>query len=256
MDLEDDQYLENQDDDLLGDDDLLPAQDEHDDNEGSERSGRGDLNVALRKEREKRRLAEEQLAQKDADLQRREALLQQLGQNNNRREEPRVDPDAFREQLVDRLYTRPDEVLNQRDQHLMSQMVRQQAPLYIKAAKMDIADDPEFGDFYKTRPGFKTAADAYIQDCVTAYGQVNPDNMRHVLGLLANVAKDGGSASSNKSAKDKLTSIADKSGGTSNRKTPSQILEDKAKLSNRDYSKWADSPEGKRVLNEALKASG
>lgn len=254
MELEDDQYLDNQDDDLLEEGDQLPNHDELDDNEGSERSGRGDLNVALRKEREQRRLLQDQLAQKDADLQRREALLQQLGQNH-RREEPRVDRDAMRQAFSDNLLERPDEVFQQRDNQLRSEIMRQNAPLFIQAAKATIAEDPEFGDFYRNRPGFKKAADAYVQDYVTSYGPVEPTAMKHVLGLLSGIANDG-QAPSNKAAKDRLSSIADKSGGASNRKSATQILEDKAKLSNRDYSKWAETPEGKRVLNEALKASG
>jgi hypothetical protein len=277
MDSNEDLYFDNQDDEqLLGEENDSIESEESDDNEGSEQQGRGDLNIALRKEREAlRQLKEqaaqreaalkEQLAQRDVDIQRREALLQQLGQP--RREAPQVDQNAMRQALADSLLERPDQVFAERDNNLLSQVQqfvqKQNAPLYIRSAKAEVAEDPEFGEFYKTRPGLKKAADAWIENSVATYGHVDPRALKETLNYLVDIAREGiptqAASTSNDAAKKKLNSVADKSNGVQARKTVDQILEEKsvlAKKNPKEYLKWADSPEGTRVLNEALKSWG
>lgn len=256
MALDDDLYLDNQESEVDEDDDLLgSAGDDADD--GEPERGRGDIRVALRKEREQSRLLKEQLAQRDKDLERHQTLLQQLGQ---RRDEPKVDPAALRETLSNSLLERPDEVFQLRDNQLLSQVQRMQAPLYARMARSDVMDDPQYGELYRSRPAFKKTVDAWIQNSVSTYGAVDPQALQETLAYLGEIAKEaGGPATSNDAAKRKLSSVADKSGGTGNRKTAEQILEEKSKLAKtnrREYLKWADSPEGKRILDEALKSSG
>jgi len=247
----DDLYFDNQDDDLSIDDQLLG---EDGGAEGEPDRGRGDLNIALKKEREEKRLLKEQLAQRERELERREALLSQLG---TRRDEPQVDRSALRQTLADSLLERPDEVLGQRDQHLISQVHRMNAPLYVKAAKSDVSEG-EYGELYKSRTAFKKTVDAYIQNTVATTGQVDTESLNETLAFLAEIANEGQPTKpSNQAAKDKLGSIVDKGGSGAGRKSIDEILVEKTKLAKtnrREYLKWADSPEGKAILNKALQS--
>lgn len=241
-------------DDLLGEEDnQLPSGEEPDDKEGSEQQGRGDIRVALRKEREEARRLREQLAQQAKDLERERAWNQQVQQ---RRQEPPVDREAMRQRLADSLLDRPDEVFDQHSQRLIAQMQQMNAPVYVRAAMSEASDDPEFGDLYKNRPGFKKAMDAWISNSIQVHGQIDREAMKETGKYLADIARESGSAPSNRAAKDKLSSIADKSGNQAGRKGAEQIWEEKSKLKNREYQKWADSPEGVRTLNELMKAQG
>jgi hypothetical protein len=244
-------YFDNQDDQdveaqLLGDDEGLDDEPDR---------GRGDLNVALKKEREEKRQLKDQLAQLEKGFERQGALLQQLGQ---RREEPKVDRAALREAMVDGLMVKPDEVFQQRDQHLLSQVQRMNAPLYVKAAKSDVSDHPEYGELYKSRPSFKKTVDAYLQNQVATYGVVDQDALNETLSFLRDIATEGQPGKpSNEAAKQKLSSIVDKNTGSVGRKSINEILDEKAQLAKtnrKEYLKWADSPAGKEILNKALKA--
>lgn len=252
----DDLYFDNQDDldiesQLLGDDD-----DEGDAPEGEPERGRGDLRIALKKEREERRQLREELEAMRRDSQRRDALLEQLGQ----RQQPQVDPARARQLFADRLVEAPDEVFQQRDQQLLNQVQRLNAPLYIKAAKSDIAEHPEYGEVYRTRPKFKDTIDAYLQNQVNTYGAVDNEALNETLSYLHGIYLEasGGKTTSNDAAKKKLNSIVDKGGNPNGKQSVEQVLEEKSKLAQkgaagrREYMKWAESPEGKQVLNKAL----
>lgn len=253
--MEDDLYFDNQ-DDLSVDDQLLG------DDEGGESSfDRGDLNIALKKEREEKRQLKEQLSQREKDLEQRardlerhQALLQQLGQ----RQQPQVDPEVARTSLADRLLERPDEVLNQRDSALLSHVQKRFAPLEARSAKLDVLEHPEYGDLYKNRPAFKKTVNAWIENAADAYGQVDPRALNETLAYLAEIANESGQGSgkpSTDAAKQKLTSIVDKGSSAQGKKSLEQILDEKAKLAKTDrkaYLKWADSEAGKQVLNAAL----
>lgn len=251
--MEDELYFENQDD--LSVEDQLFGEDE-----GQEPSfDRGDLNVALKKEREEKRQLKEQLSQRDKelekrqrDLDRREALLQHIGQQQK---QPR-DLESERTALSERLLERPDEVFDQRDQYLFNQLQKKLAPLEARSAKLDVAEHPEYGDLYKSRPAFKKTVNAWIENAADAYGRVDQSALNETLAYLAEIANEGQSQKpSNDAAKQKLTSIVDK-GTSQGRKSIEQILAEKAKLAktNRnEYLKWADSEAGKALLNEALK---
>lgn len=258
MDVDNEIYLDDQDDDSL-ESQLLGEDDGSDLESPSQRNG-GDLNIALKQEREEKKALKEQLAQRDKELERRDALLSNLGQR--REPEPKIDRDALRSALSDSLLERPDEVFAQRDQHLMAQMQRMNAPMYVKAAKSDVADDPEYGDLYKSRPAFKKTVDAYIQNTVATNGSVDQASLTETLAFLAEIANEGqGKTPGNKAAKDKLTSIVDKGRESTGRKSVNQILEEKSKLAGSknkadraSYIQWADSTEGKQVLNKALQS--
>lgn len=254
--IDDEIYLDDQEDSLedqlLGDDDgsdLSPSQ-----NRG------GDLNIALKQEREEKKALKEERDALKRDLERNNALLSTLGQR--REPEPKIDRDAMRSALSDSLLERPDEVFAQRDQHLLAHVQKMNAPIFVKAAKSDVAEDPEYGELYKSRPAFKKTVDAYIQNTVATNGSVDQAALTETLAFLAEIANEGqGKVPSNKAAKDKLTSIVDKGGASTGRKSVNQILEEKSKLASSKnkadrtaYIQWADSSEGKQVLNKALQS--
>ncbi len=251
----DDLFFENQDDDTL--EEQLLGDEGHD--PGEEEPNRGDLNIALKRERDEKRQLREQLEASRKELERREALLEQLG---TRRQEPKEDPAVVRERMLTRLLEAPDETLNQRDQFLLNQVHQMNAPLYEKAARADVIEHPEYGELYKTRPMFKTTIDAYISQQIAANGRVNPEDLDAALSHLGALIGEagGGGKPSNDAAKARLKSIAEKPQGT---RKAEDVLEDKMKLAERamrgdreaakKYSAWESSPEGKALLNKALK---
>ena len=243
--LEDEQYIDNEQDD---ESDLIDSDEQEDE---PEQPRKGNLAAALKEEREKRKQYEQRLSEMHERQSRTEALYNQLSQRNS----PQPDREAQLEELRNRMFDRPDEILQQRDAHLMAEMRKQMAPMAINSAQSFLSNHPEYREVYAI-PEIKQAVDQHIQQSAFNTGVVDTNDLVNTLaGLTMLAGKLGGKPQVSKNnGKDRLSSTVGKSSnsGKSSR-TEEDIVQDALKnMSPRDYAKFEKDPKNREMVNRVL----
>ncbi len=244
---EDEQYVDNQQDDET---DLIDS--EEPEEEEPEQPRKGNLAAALREEREKRKQYEQRLAEVQESQKRTEALYSQLSQRNH----PQPDREAQLEELRNRMFDRPDEVLQQRDAHLISEMRKQMAPMAINSAQSFLSNHPEYREVYSI-PEIKQAVDQHIQQAAYRDGTVDTNDLVSTLAgltMLASKLAGGRPQASKNNGKDRLSSTIGKSSSNGKAgRTDEDIVQDALKnMSPKDYAKFEKDPKNREMINRVL----
>lgn len=250
---DDDLYLDN-----------LDEQDEQDDEgEGDEEppQRKGNLSVALQEERKQRRELQEQLKARDSELQRLNGFLErttpQPKQEFDREEANR----RLQEELIERPFDVLESMLSGRDREWESKITKAMAPALVTHTDAYLSSHPEYKDLYAS-PVVKQVIKSYAEDAVKSGNIKDISALEQALGnimlTVENLHKDftGGTSGKPDTRKEKLSSVAGKSGYRGDRGSLESVWEDKQKLAKsnpRKYSEWAKTDDGKKVLNAILR---
>lgn len=215
----------------------------------------GNLNVALREEREKRRQIERERDEMKELLQKREAMLSAIQPQNN---QPQVDRSKVRQQLQVDMFERPDEVLYHHNAQVVQHLDQRYAPMFAQQAKLMVGMDPNYKDVYAV-PSIKQAIDAYIDGAYAQGRMIQPQELNQVVNYFGKIREDlVGNKTATSSASNKPTSTVNKgaSGSQSAEITGNSDLDvwNKAlKMSPKDYAKWEKDPKNRPLLERVMK---
>jgi hypothetical protein len=265
FDIEDDdqQYLDNQDDDqdLDTDEDAGAAGDEDSDidrDDSDDDADGGNLKIALKKERDRRKELERKLSDRDKLLERHEAILKTMGQGGQQQPRQQVDHEALRRQLQNDIIEQPDRVLNNFGQMFQRQTMQNMAPFIRQQALNYVQSRQDYAEVFQT-PIVQQALTNYIDEALSGGGQVDLNVINEVMDgfvHLANTFKGGqqptGKPKPSSAGKERLTSTVSKPNAR-----PAGNLEEEwaraQKLPPAQYSAWYK--KNKDRLNRYLRNS-
>lgn len=208
---------------------------------------KGDLSVALRKEREAKKALQSQLSDFQKQLEKQQAVLERLGQPPQQQ----YDPEQYNNQLMDAWTENPAHVLQMYGQNISQHIMQQQAPLITSFAQMQLAQHPEFGELYKNEM-VQQQVNQYLSNVIQRKGMVDLEDINGIVDHYSSLSRIfGGGAQPKPSSKgrDKLTSAV---GGGKVKKQTASNAEEALKIANemvqklkpKDYVKWEkDNPE-------------
>lgn len=206
----------------------------------------GDLSVALRQEREKRREVEDRLRRLEEDQTRNDMLLQRLAPKGPDREE-------LNRQYQEKLFQSPyDEVQNLRQQ-IGQDVAQQYRGQFADVAKMRMATHPDYGDFYSADTTARKFIDAFIDNELLTNNRIDENRLKNAVEGIKELR---GEAKPNiaMKGKERATSIVDKGKSTksSDGLTDLEIWEKAVySLLPKDLVAWEKKPENQALIQRA-----
>lgn len=218
-----------------------------------ESQAKGNLSVALKQERERRKQAELDREQLRRDLEMRDYLLSKAGSKQD------IDPEEARRELQTRMWDRPDEVLMQNNQILLQRIAQQNAPLVKAQAEGYLLNHPEYRDIY-SHPDVKPGIDAYINESVQTTGSLDFNKLNDAMNYFVSLKKAFGGASQapqpSTKGKEKLSSTVSKgNAGNTTSLSDEEIWRKALKLPHQKYAEWENDPKNKALLQRVLQGS-
>lgn len=224
---------------------------EEDDDESPPSRG-GNVAKALQEERRQRRELQRQMAEAQEQLKRANAFMERLGNGQQQQQRQQQDPTQYREQLQTWMLERPDEFYQAIQRQAQESVLQQVAPVLALQAERIITRNDAHKAVYEV-PEIRDVVDQFIANQVETGGITSLQDLQQVVNeTMDAIVKIRGAATSKQAdpAKGRLSSTVGKGGGGSSRKSAEEIWAEKrnlARTNRTEYTKWANSPEGKKV---------
>lgn len=221
-----------------------PAEAQGDD--GQQRQG--DLSVALRQEREKRREVEDRLRQIEDASNRDRMLLERLNQPKQQSREEQTS--QFQEQL----FSDPLSVRESLLREAKEESLRAMRPALEAGAKSMVSTHPDYVDLYREDEIFKEYADKWVSNELEYFGTIDAKRMNAALTDIKRLRSPIAPKPSANSGKERATSTVDKGKGSGSNQTGSALDVYKQKindLSPKELYAWEKDPKNQDLIQRA-----